>query len=202
MQTHCLNELLLVSKGLRRLTVAYKVIAGNLAYAPTPFAPSLFHFQSHPSVYLYDCQLLLPGKCWEGATQAGGEKKSSGEVKRGGAEGGRRGRFGTVRSDQSFFLHFVCFFHLPLLLCEPNRQAWQKEQMASAIRDRRQHLPAWGPAVAPGETTWMTQGGMQAYGTSARPAPEPGTPPLLHYILPLTQEGQHYALFFPPHLGS
>lgn len=36
----------------------------------------------------------------------------------------------------------------------------------------------------------MTQGGMQAYGASARPAPEMETPPLLHYILPLTQEGQ------------
>lgn len=39
----------------------------------------------------------------------------------------------------------------------------------------------------------MTQGGMQAYGASARPAPELETPPLLHYILPLTQEGQHQA---------
>lgn len=39
----------------------------------------------------------------------------------------------------------------------------------------------------------MTQGGKQAYGASARPAPELETPPLLHYILPLTQEGQLHA---------
>lgn len=36
----------------------------------------------------------------------------------------------------------------------------------------------------------MTQGGMRAYGASARPAPALETPPLLHYILPLTREGQ------------
>lgn len=40
----------------------------------------------------------------------------------------------------------------------------------------------------------MTQGGMRAYGASARPAPELETPPLLHYILPLTREGQLRAL--------
>lgn len=44
----------------------------------------------------------------------------------------------------------------------------------------------------------MTQGGIQAYGTSARSAPELETPPLLHYILSLTQEGQLHApsIFF------
>lgn len=39
----------------------------------------------------------------------------------------------------------------------------------------------------------MTQGGMQAYGASAGPAPDLETPPLLHYILPLTQEGLLHA---------
>lgn len=39
----------------------------------------------------------------------------------------------------------------------------------------------------------MTQGGMQAYGASASPALDLEPPPLLHYILPLTQEGLLHA---------
>lgn len=120
-------------------------------------------------------------------------KRQRGEGKR--ERGG--GRAATVRLDRIRVVRFfVCFpfsFMFFLLLRRLNRQPWQKEQMVVAIRDPRQHLPAWGPTVAPGETTWMTQGGIQAYGTSARSAPELETPPLLHYILSLTQEGQLHA---------
>lgn len=111
----------------------------------------------------YDCQRYA---C---ALRTAEQEKRS---KEGGGGRGAAFRFG---SDQRVF--FV--FSFPFSRAEP----WQKEQMAAAIRDPKQHLPAWGPTVAPGETTWMTQGGMQAYGASARPAPELETPPLvaLHF---------------------
>lgn len=71
-------------------------------------------------------------------------------------------------------------------MTKKSRWSWQLEIPGSIFQHE-------APTVAPGETTWMTQGGMLAYGTSAVLMPELDTPPLLHYILPLTQEGQAHA---------
>ena len=142
----------------------------------------------------YDCQVYARAlrTAERGRNGCRGEER---ERERGGWGGRRReeAEVGEVRRFSFRWDHSsVSSPSLLLLLLVRwlNRQPWQKEQMAVAIRDPRQHPPAWGPTVAPGETTWMTQGGMRAYGASARPAPELETPPLLHYILPLTQRGQ------------
>lgn len=72
----------------------------------------------------------------------------------------------------------------------------KKEQMAAAIRDPRQHLPAGGPTAAPGDATWITQGGMQTYdGTSARPG---NTSSLALHGAPFTSSFQQFQLFDHP----
>lgn len=89
-----------------------------------------------------------------------------------------------------FFSPFACLFCVLGGLNHDKKSRWCRQlEIPGSI------LPAWGAAETQRarETTWMSQGGIRAYGASASPAPQPRwtAPPLvaLHFLFGLLWEG-------------